>query len=314
MFLDKKYGATKRFSLEGGDATISALDTLINRSAENGVEELVIGMAHRGRLNVLTNTMGKTYKQLLSEFEGKKVTTQDENGKEIQTQGSGDVKYHLGFSSQVTTIDGKSVYLKLMPNPSHLECVNSVVLGYTRAKKDLEYGGDRTKIMSVLLHGDAAVAGQGIVYETVQMSELDGYSTGGTVHLVTNNQIGFTTDYEDARSSCYCTAAAYLVGAPVFHVNGNDPEAVSFVMEMAADYRREFNVDVFVDLVCYRKWGHNEGEDADFTNLRMFKEVGKAAGNIKNYYENNKSAMYCQMVIQPKIEKFEKVFKDRLKK
>jgi 2-oxoglutarate dehydrogenase E1 component len=290
-FLDKKYGATKRFSLEGGDTTIPAIDAMINRAAEHGVEEVVIGMAHRGRLNVLTNILGKTYKQLLGEFEGKSTANKE-------TMGSGDVKYHLGYSSQVTTPEGHSVYLKLMPNPSHLECVNAVVEGFTRAKLDIEYGGDVRKVLPILLHGDAALAGQGIVYETVQMSQLEGYHTGGTVHIVTNNQIGFTTDFEDARSSYYCTSIASLVEAPVFHVNGDDPEAVAFAVRLAADYRHAFHSDVFIDIVCYRKWGHNEGEDANFTNGKMFKHIRANYKDIKDYYEdNNPFELYSKRLV-----------------
>ena len=266
-FLHTKYIGQKRFSLEGGETTIAALDAMINRAVDDKVEEVIIGMAHRGRLNVLANIMGKTYGQIFNEFEGTAVPD--------LSFGDGDVKYHLGFSSQVETPSGKMVHLKLAPNPSHLESVNPVVEGFARAKADILYDSDYDRILPILIHGDAALAGQGIAYETVQMSQLDGYYTGGTIHFVINNQIGFTTDFDDARSSTYCTAAASLVQAPVFHVNGDDPEAVVFAVEMAVDYRQKFNNDVFIDMVCYRKHGHNEGDDPKFTQPEMYEIINK---------------------------------------
>jgi len=208
-FLHTKYIGQKRFSLEGGETTIPALDTVINVSAELGVEEVVIGMAHRGRLNVLANIMGKTYEQIFNEFEGSMPE---------ETMGDGDVKYHMGYSSIITTETNKKVNLKLAPNPSHLEAVNPVVEGFVRAKVDAQYKHDYNKILPILIHGDAALAGQGIVYEVAQMAKLDGYTTGGTIHFVINNQIGFTTDYDDARSSIYCTDVAKIIDAPVLHV------------------------------------------------------------------------------------------------
>jgi len=265
-FLHTKYIGQKRFSLEGGETTIAALDAIINKGADDKVEEVIIGMAHRGRLNVLANIMGKTYEQIFNEFEGQSIPD--------LSNGDGDVKYHLGFSSQVNTPSGKKVHLKLVPNPSHLESVDPVVQGFARAKADILYGSDYDKILPILIHGDAAVAGQGVVYETVQMSQLEGYYTGGTVHYVINNQIGFTTDFEDARSSTYSTAAASLIQAPVFHVNGDDPEAVIFASELAIEYRQLFNNDVFIDMVCYRRHGHNEGDDPKFTQPEMYKSIG----------------------------------------
>jgi 2-oxoglutarate dehydrogenase E1 component len=220
-----------------------------------------MGMAHRGRLNVLANILGKTYEQIFTEFEGTSIPD--------QSFGDGDVKYHLGYSSQVKATGGQELYLKLVPNPSHLECVNPVLEGFTRAKVDMIYN-DYNKILPILIHGDAAVVGQGVVYETVQMSQLPGYFTGGSIHFVINNQIGFTTDFDDARSSTYCTAAASLVQAPVFHVNGDDPEAVVFAAELAAEYRAKFHNDVFIDMVCYRRHGHNEGDDPKFTQPKMY--------------------------------------------
>jgi len=264
-FLDKKYVGQKRFSLEGGETTIAALDAIINTGADQGVKEVVIGMAHRGRLNVLANIMQKTYEHIFNEFEGTAIPN--------HSFGDGDVKYHLGYSSQTKTATGKKIHLKLAPNPSHLEAVGPVVEGFARAKADLLYGSDYDKILPILIHGDAAVAGQGVVYETVQMSQLEGYYTGGTMHFVINNQIGFTTDFDDARSSTYCTAAASLVQAPVFHVNGDDAEAVVWAVELATQYRQKFNNDVFIDMVCYRKHGHNEGDDPKFTQPLMYQKI-----------------------------------------
>ena len=265
-FLHTKYIGQKRFSLEGGETAIAALEAIIATASKDKVEEVVIGMAHRGRLNVLANIMGKTYDEIFNEFEGNSIPE--------QSFGDGDVKYHLGFASQ-REIDGKKIHLKLSPNPSHLEAVNPVVEGYSRAQADHLYGSDYDKILPILIHGDAAVVGQGVVYETVQMSQLEGYYTGGTIHLVINNQIGFTTDFDDARSSTYCTAAAGLVQAPVFHVNGDDPEAVVFAVKIATEYRQKFNNDVFIDMVCYRRHGHNEGDDPKFTQPKMYGIINK---------------------------------------
>ena len=264
-FLHTKYVGQKRFSLEGGETTIAALDAIINTAAENEIKEVVIGIAHRGRLNVLANIMGKTYEHIFSEFEG--------TAKVDQTMGSGDVKYHMGYGSEVDTLHNKKISLKLIPNPSHLEAVNPVVLGFSRAKADLMHGSDSDRILPILIHGDASVAGQGIVYEVLQMSHLDGYATGGTLHFIINNQIGFTTDFEDARSSDYCTSLAAAIQAPVFHVNGNDPEAVVRCVEIATAFRQQFNKDVFIDMVCYRKHGHNEGDDPKFTQPHLYKLI-----------------------------------------
>jgi len=264
-FLHTKYLAQKRFSLEGGETTIAALDAIIAAAGADKVEEVVIGMAHRGRLNVLANIMGKTYEQIFNEFEGMAVPD--------MAFGDGDVKYHLGYSSQVDLENGKSIHLKLVPNPSHLEAVNPVVQGFARAKADILYDSDYDRILPVLIHGDAAIAGQGVVYETSQMSQLSGYHTGGSIHYVINNQIGFTTDFDDARSSTYSTAAANLVQAPIFHVNGDDPEAVVFAVELAVEYRQKFNTDVYIDMVCYRRHGHNEGDDPTFTQPHMYEMI-----------------------------------------
>lgn len=266
-FLGTKYIGEKRFSLEGGETTIPALDAIIRKSAELGVEEVLFGMAHRGRLNVLANIMGKTYEEIFNEFEG--------NTQFDITMGDGDVKYHLGFSSQYPVEKSKSVYLKLMPNPSHLEAVNPVLTGFTRAKAEAIYQSDFSKILPVLIHGDAAVAGQGIVYEVLQMAKLEGYLTGGTIHFVINNQIGFTTDFDEARSSDYSTSIAATIDAPVIHVNGDDIEAVVFACELAAEYRQQFRKDIFVDMVCYRKWGHNESDDPKFTQPVLYQLIEK---------------------------------------
>ena len=266
-FLHTKYIGQKRFSLEGGESTIPALDALINRSADLGVEEIVIGMAHRGRLNVLVNIMGKTYEQVFNEFEGSVLPD--------MTMGDGDVKYHMGYSSQIVTESGKRVDLKLAPNPSHLEAVNPVVEGFARAKAEGQYNKDFDKVLPVLIHGDAAIAGQGIGYEVTQMSMLDGYHTGGTIHFIINNQVGFTTNFEDARSSIYCSDVAKIVDAPVLHVNGDNPEAVVYCVQTAAEFREKFNRDIFIDMVCYRRHGHNESDEPKFTQPHLYNLISK---------------------------------------
>ena len=276
-FLHTKYIGQKRFSLEGGETTIPALDAIINTAADDDVQEVIIGMAHRGRLNVLANIIGKTYEQIFSEFEG--------TGKMDQTMGSGDVKYHLGYGSEVQTASGKTVHLKLTPNPSHLEAVDPVVIGFSRAKADVVYESEYDKILPILIHGDASIAGQGIVYEVVQMSNLRGYFTGGTIHFVINNQIGFTTDFDDARSADYSTSIAAMIQAPVLHVNGDDPEAVVKCAEIATRYRQEFNSDIFIDMVCYRRHGHNEGDDPKFTQPKLYALIDKHA-NPREVYTN----------------------------
>ncbi len=274
-FLQTKYVGQKRFSLEGGENTISALDAIINTAAENQVQEVVIGMAHRGRLNVLANILGKTYEQIFTEFEG--------NGKVDSTMGSGDVKYHKGYSSDIETPSGKLVHLKLSPNPSHLEAVDPVVLGFARSKADVVYESDYDKILPILIHGDSSLAGQGIIYEVLQMSGLNGFCTGGTLHFVINNQVGFTTDFDDARTSDYCTSVAATVKAPVFHVNGDDAEMVVKVSQIAMLYRQKFNSDIFVDMVCYRRHGHNEGDDPKFTQPGLYALIEKQSNPRETY-------------------------------
>ena len=274
-FLGTKFLGQKRFSLEGAEAVIPALDSVIQKGSLLGIEEFIIGMAHRGRLNVLSNIMEKTYKEIFFEFEGKNY---DED-----SPFSGDVKYHLGYSTDVETANGKKVHLSLCPNPSHLEAVDPIVEGLTRSKIDFKYNGDHAKIAPILIHGDASVAGQGIVYEVLQMEKLDGYSTGGTIHLVINNQIGFTTNYKDARSSTYCTDVAKTVLSPVFHVNGDDVEAVAYVINLAMEYRQAFHSDVFIDILCYRRYGHNEADEPKFTQPVLYKAI-EAHENPRKVY------------------------------
>lgn len=264
-FLGTKFLGQKRFSLEGAESLIPALDSVIEKGADLGIEEFVIGMAHRGRLNVLTNIMGKTYKDIFSEFEGK--------GYDEGTPFGGDVKYHLGFSTDIETNSGKSIHLSLCPNPSHLEAVAPVVEGMARSKMDFKYGGDENRIAPILIHGDSSIAGQGIVYEVLQMATLDGYKAGGTIHLVINNQVGFTTNFKDARSSTYCTDIAKVTLSPVFHVNGDDVEALMYAINMAVEYRQKYHNDVFIDLLCYRRYGHNESDEPKFTQPLLYKAI-----------------------------------------
>lgn len=264
QYIQRKFVGQKRFSVEGCEAVIPAMDYMVRAAADQGVEEFVIGMAHRGRLNVLTNIMGKPQEEIFAEFEGVKF---DEEG-----VFDGDVKYHFGYSIDRITPNGNKIHLTLCPNPSHLEAVDPVVEGLTRAKID-HYLGSPNKIVPVLVHGDAALSGQGIVYEVVQMAQLDGYKTGGTIHIVTNNQVGFTTNYLDGRSSTYCTDVAKTTLCPVFHVNADDVEAVIQAMKIAFEYRMKFNMDIFIDLLGYRKYGHNEGDEPKFTQPSLYKAI-----------------------------------------
>lgn len=305
-FLGTKFLGQKRFSLEGAESAIPALDSVIEKGSELGIQEFVIGMAHRGRLNVLANILGKTYKDIFSEFEGKTYTSSDD-----EPDFGGDVKYHLGYSTDVKTVDGKDVHLSLCPNPSHLEAVDPVVEGIVRSKIDMKYDGDKSKIAPILIHGDAAIAGQGIVYEVAQMSKLDGYSTGGTIHLVINNQIGFTTNFKDARSSTYCTDLAKVTLSPVFHVNGDDVEALVFAINMAVEYRQKYHTDVYIDLLCYRRYGHNEADEPKFTQPKLY----KAIANHPNPREIYLKKLIQDGDIDEKLAKeMEKEFKDLLQK
>lgn len=265
-FLHTKYVGQKRFSLEGGESIIPALDALIESAAEKGVEQFVMGMAHRGRLNILANIFGKPTQDIFSEFDGKDYDKEYFDG---------DVKYHLGLTADRKTKSGKNININLAPNPSHLETVGAVIEGITRAKQDKYFPNDFSKVLPIAVHGDAAVAGQGIVYEIVQMSQLDGYKTGGTIHLVINNQVGFTTNYLDARSSIYCTDIAKVTLSPVLHVNADDTEAVVHAMLFALDFRMTFGRDVFIDLLGYRKYGHNEGDEPRFTQPVLYKIIAK---------------------------------------
>jgi len=265
-FLHTKYVGQKRFSLEGGETIIPAIDALIEAAAEKGVEQFVMGMAHRGRLNVLANIFKKSTQDIFSEFDGK-----DYN----QEYFDGDVKYHLGLTSDRKSRTGKQININLAPNPSHLETVGAVIEGITRAKQDKYFPNDFSKVLPIAVHGDAAVAGQGILYEIIQMAQLDGYKTGGTIHIVINNQVGFTTNYQDARSSTYCTDIAKVTLSPVLHVNADDAEAVVHAMLFALDFRMQFGRDVFIDLLGYRKYGHNEGDEPRFTQPVLYKIIAK---------------------------------------
>ncbi len=266
-FLHLKYTGTKRFGLDGSEAMVPAMEQILKRGAQLGVEDVVVGMPHRGRLNVLANVMHKPYVAILAEFQGTPAHPED-------VQGSGDVKYHLGTSAD-REFDGYTVHLSLTANPSHLEAVNPVVLGKTRAKQMQRGDTERQRVMSILLHGDAAFAGQGLVAECFGLSELKGYRTGGTVHLIVNNQIGFTTSPAYSRSSPYCSDVAKMVQAPIFHVNGDDPEAVVHVARIATEFRQEFKRDVVVDMFCYRRFGHNEADEPMFTQPIMYRTIAK---------------------------------------
>lgn len=304
-FLHTKYLGQKRFSLEGGESTIPFLDAVINTAAQHGVEEVMIGMAHRGRLNVLSNIMGKTYEQIFSEFEG--------TSKPDLTMGDGDVKYHMGYSSDIVTPGQQKVHLKLAPNPSHLEAVNPVVEGFVRAKIDHAHKGDARKALPILIHGDAAVAGQGIVYEVTQMAGLKGYNTGGTIHFVINNQVGFTTDFDDARTSIYCTDVAKIIDAPVIHVNGDNAEAVVFAAKLAAEFRQKFSKDIFVDMVCYRRYGHNESDEPKFTQPELYNIISKHPNPREIYVKHltERGDFDAQIASQMDAE-FRQLLQDRL--
>lgn len=275
IFLDNRFRGTKRFGLDGGESLIPLIEQIIKRGAQIGLEEIVIGMAHRGRLNVLANIMGKPYHEIFSEFHGVLSGIDDPNY-------AGDVKYHIGSSAD-REFDGKTVHLSLCPNPSHLEAVNTVVLGKVRAKQDQRSDKDQQKVMGLLLHGDAAFIGQGIVAETFLLSQLDGYRTGGTIHICTNNQIGFTTNPSKSRSSEYPTDMAKTIDAPVFHVNGDDPEACVHVARLSMNYRQKFGKDVVIDIICYRRHGHNEGDEPMFTQPLMYKKI-KAHPRTREVY------------------------------
>jgi 2-oxoglutarate dehydrogenase E1 component len=293
-FVHKKFPGQKRFSLEGAEALIPALDAIMEKGAELGTKEFVIGMPHRGRLNVLGNIMRKKYSDIFAEFTG--LSYDDEAL-------LGDVKYHLGYSCQRLTTSGKKVNLTLSANPSHLEAVDPVVEGIVRAKIDNTYNGDFKKVTPILIHGDASIAAQGVVYEIVQMSRLNGYRTGGTIHIVVNNQLGFTTNYLDARSSTYCTDVAKVVQSPVFHINGDDVEALVYAIQFAMEFRDKFQRDVFIDLLCYRKYGHNEGDEPRFTQPLLYKIIEKHPNPFQIYAEKLISENTVDQELVTKIEK-----------
>lgn len=299
-FLHTKFVGQKRFSLEGSETLIPALDAVIESGAVLGIKEFVIGMAHRGRLNVLANTLHKSYSEIFTEFEGLEYA---------ESAFSGDVKYHLGYSSDVQTRTGNKIHLSVAPNPSHLEAVDPVVQGIVRAKIDNTPGGTEDQIAPILIHGDAAIAGQGVVYEVIQMSALRGYKTGGTIHLVINNQIGFTTNYLDARSSTYCTDVAKVTVSPVFHVNGDDVEAVIYTIQLAMEFRQKFHRDVFIDILGYRKYGHNEGDEPRFTQPLLYKAIA-AHANPREIY--NEKLMQMGEVEASLVKEMEKQFKSLL--
>ncbi len=273
-FLNTKYVGQKHFSLEGNESLIPGLDDMIAQAAARGIVEFVVGMTHRGRLNVLACIFGKAYEQIFSEFQGKDFE---------ESLFDGDVKYHLSLTTQIQTQTGATVEMSLAPNPSHLEVVGPIVSGITRAKIDGMYNGDYSKIIPVVIHGDAAIAGQGVVYETLQMMGLQGYRSGGTIHIVVNNQIGFTTDYIDGRSSTYCTDVAKVNLSPVMHVNADDVEAVVHAMRFALDYRMRYNKDVFIDLLGYRRYGHNEGDEPRFTQPDLYRAIAKHPNSLAFY-------------------------------
>ena len=293
-FLQTKYVGQKRFSLEGGESLIPAISNVMFYAVEKyGVKECVLGMAHRGRLSTLVNIFRKPMHELLNEFDGKDFEDEDIDG---------DVKYHLGLTLDKTYQNGKTIKMNLVPNPSHLETVAPVAEGITRAKIDNDYGGDDSKILPILVHGDAAIAGQGIAYEVAQMSQLNGYKTGGTIHIVVNNQIGFTTNYLDARSSTYCTDVAKVTLSPVLHVNADDAEAVVHAVEMALEYRMRFKKDVYIDLLGYRKYGHNEGDEPRFTQPKLYKTISKHSNPFNIYVdkliaENTIDKAYSEKIV-----------------
>ncbi len=295
-FLNTKFVGQKRFSIEGAEALIPGLDEAVNHGARYGVKEFVLGMAHRGRLNVLTNVFGKPRKQIFSEFEGKAFD---------DVTIDGDVKYHLGHTTVHRTVDGNEVVMNIAPNPSHLEAVDPVVEGIARAKINNDYGMESGKVLPILIHGDAAVAAQGVVYETLQMEKLAGYSTGGTLHIVINNQVGFTTNYLDARSSTYCTDIAKVILAPVLHVNGDDPEALVHAIRLAIEYRQRFQRDIFIDLLCYRKYGHNEGDEPRFTQPLLYKAISKHPNPREIYAQRLMSdGVATQIMVKEMQEEF----------
>jgi 2-oxoglutarate dehydrogenase E1 component len=302
-FIHKKFVGQKRFSLEGAETLIPSLDAVIEKGAELGIEEFVIGMAHRGRLNVLANILEKPYENIFKEYTGKEYEDDISQG---------DVKYHLGYENEVVTDHGKKVKLKLVPNPSHLETVAPIVEGVVRSQIDSLYNKDFDKAAAIIIHGDAAIATQGVVYETIQMSQLDGYKTGGTIHLVINNQVGFTTSYLEARSSTYCTDVAKVTRSPVFHVNGDDVEALIYTVQLAMEFRQKFNSDVFIDILCYRKYGHNEGDEPRFTQPMLYKIIEKHPNPRDIYSEKlNKLGIMSLEESKSRVKEFDQFLESK---
>ncbi len=304
-YIHKKFVGQKRFSLEGAESLIPSLDAVIEKGAELGIEEFVLGMAHRGRLNVLANILKKPYQNIFKEFYGKEYE---------EDIWHGDVKYHLGYENEVKTDLGKKVKLKLMPNPSHLEAVAPIVQGLVRSHINSVYGGDYNKAAAIIIHGDAAIAAQGIVYETIQMSQLEGYKTGGTIHLIINNQVGFTTPYTEARSSTYCTDVAKVTRSPVFHVNGDDVEALVYTIKLAMEFRQKFLTDVFIDILCYRKYGHNEGDEPRFTQPMLYKAISKHPNSRDIYTDKlDKLGIMSKEEVRQKISDFDMFLEEKYK-
>ena len=301
-FLHTKYVGQKRFSLEGGEALIPALDALIEKAANDGVREFIVGMSHRGRLNTLTNIFGKPVEDIFNEFDGK-----DYEEKAFD----GDVKYHLGWTSNRQTDSGLKVFMNIAPNPSHLEAVGPVVQGIARAKQEKYHPNNIENVLPIIIHGDAAIAGQGVVYEVVQMERLKGYKTGGTIHIVVNNQVGFTTNYLDGRSSTYCTDVAKTNLCPVLHVNSDDVEAVVHAITFALDYRMKFKRDVFIDLLGYRKYGHNEGDEPRFTQPKLYKAISKHSNPMEIY---SKKLIEDKIISPDYVSDIEKKYKESLEK
>ncbi len=302
-FIHKKFIGQKRFSLEGAEGLIPALDKIIHHGADLGIEEFIIGMAHRGRLNVLANILQKPYENIFKEFDAEEF----EEGIAL-----GDVKYHLGFENEVITPQNKKVKLSLAPNPSHLETVSAIIEGIARAKISHKFKNDFSKVAPIVIHGDAAIASQGIVYEVVQMSQLDGYKTGGTIHLVINNQVGFTTNYLEGRSSTYSTDIAKVVKSPVFHVNGDDVEAIIYTINLAIEFRQKFQRDVFIDILCYRKYGHNEGDEPRFTQPVLYDKINKHP-NPRDIYAKNliQEGVYTQAEVLQIQKEFDSMLEEK---
>ena len=303
-FLNTKYVGTKRFGLDGGESLIPALEQIIKIGGQSKIKEVKIGMSHRGRLNVLANVLQKSYKRIFNEFAGEMDGSED---------GAGDVKYHLGASSD-REFDGNPVHVSLTDNPSHLEAVNPVVLGQTRAKQFFHKDKQRNKVIPILIHGDAAFAGQGIVAECFAMSGLPGHNTGGTIHIIVNNQIGFTTSPRFARSSPYPSDVGKMVDAPIIHVNGDDPEAVVYATRIATEFRLKFNRDVVIDLICYRRFGHNEGDEPSFTQPLMYKKIRSHPSTIKIYGEKLvNEGLFSKQDLDQQIVDFKNLLDDQFK-